>query len=43
MVILSWATAGVAIVTGPTAAAAIPKAAISATAIKKSFGFIGLM
>jgi hypothetical protein len=33
----------VAIVTGPTAAAAIPNAVTTATAIKKSFGFIGLM
>jgi hypothetical protein len=42
-VILPWANTGVAIVTGPTTAAAMPKAAITATAIKKSVEFIGLM
>jgi hypothetical protein len=41
---LPWANTGVTIVTGPTtaAAAAMPKAAITATAIKKSLEFIGL-
>jgi hypothetical protein len=43
-VMLPWANTGVTIVTGPTtaAAAAMPKAAITATAIKKSLEFIGL-
>jgi hypothetical protein len=42
--LIFWATAGVAIVTGLTVAAAtIPKAATTATAIKRSFEFIGLM
>jgi hypothetical protein len=39
-VILPWANTGVAIVTGPTTAAAMPKAAMTATAIKKSLEFI---
>jgi hypothetical protein len=39
-VILPWANTGVAIVTGLTTAAAMPKAAITAIAIKKSLEFI---
>jgi hypothetical protein len=38
----SCANAGVVMVTGPITAAAIPKAATTATAIKTSFEFIGL-
>jgi hypothetical protein len=40
--VMFWATAGVAIVSGPpTAATATPNAATTATAIKNSFEFIG--
>jgi hypothetical protein len=42
--VIFWANAGVAIVIGLTVApATIPKAAITATAIKKSFEFIVLI